>query len=883
MSLKPASSAPFIVIGERTNVAGSARFKRLIAEDDYDAALTVARQQVESGANIIDVNMDDAMLDSEAAMTTFLNLVATEPEIARVPIMIDSSKWSVIQAGLKCVQGKAVVNSISLKEGEAPFREKAQVLKRFGAAAVVMAFDEEGQADTIERKFEICKRAYDILTREVGLAGEDIIFDPNVFAVATGIEEHDNYGVNFIEATRLIRSNLAGAHVSGGISNVSFSFRGNNVVREAMHAVFLYHAIEAGLTMGIVNAGQLEVYSEIPADLKERVEDVILNRRPDGTERLLEIAEEYRGEVKKKVADLAWRSKSVEERLAHALVKGISDHVVEDTEEARQKYDRPIHVIEGPLMDGLGIVGELFGEGKMFLPQVVKSARVMKQAVGRLLPYLEAEKEASGEAASSAKGKILMATVKGDVHDIGKNIVGVVLQCNNYEIIDLGVMVPWQDILKAAVEHEVDMIGLSGLITPSLEEMATVAAEMERAGFTMPLLIGGATTSKLHTAIKIAPGYSGGTIQVQDASKAVGVIGALIDDEKSAPFQAEVREEYAVLKTTYEAAQRQKKLVAIAEARANRLDIDWSGYSPPKPSFSGTRIFKDYDLSELVDAIDWTPFFRTWELKGNYPEILDNNTYGPAARELMADAEEMIENILKDHWLRAHAVVGFWPAAARGDDVVLFTDETRRKELATVHMLRQQIDKREGRANSCLGDFVAPEEAGLQDWLGGFVVTAAGDIDRRLAAFEEAGDDYSSILLKALADRFAEALAEALHGRVRRELWGYAADEALTGADIIREKYQGIRPAPGYPACPDHSEKRNLFRLLDVEKNINVTLTDSMAMIPPASVSGFYFSHPEAHYFGVGKIKRDQVEDYATRKGVPLDEAEHWLRPNLGY
>ncbi|MCG8507544.1 MAG: methionine synthase [Sphingomonadales bacterium] len=876
--------AQFINIGERTNVTGSAKFKRLILEDDFEAAVSIARDQVENGAQIIDVNMDEAMLDSEAAMCRFLNLIAAEPDVARVPIMIDSSKWSVIEAGLKCVQGKAIVNSISLKEGEAPFIEQARVIKRFGAAVVVMAFDTEGQAETVERKFEICKRSYDLLTGEVGLAAEDIIFDPNIFAVATGIEEHNDYAVAFIEAVRRIKAELSGAKTSGGVSNVSFSFRGNNAVREAMHSAFLYHAIQAGLDMGIVNAGQLTVYSDMPDELRERVEDVLLNRREDATERLLDVAEEYRGDGVVKKEDLTWREAPVEKRLEHALVKGIADFIEEDTEEARQALGRPIAVIEGPLMDGMNVVGDLFGSGQMFLPQVVKSARVMKRAVAYLLPYLDAEKSEGAQSSGvQAKGKVVMATVKGDVHDIGKNIVGVVLQCNNYEVIDLGVMVPWADILKAANENEADIIGLSGLITPSLDEMCTVAGEMERLGMATPLLIGGATTSKVHTAVKIAPCYSGPTVHVLDASRAVGVAAKLISDEERDAYAGEVAESYAELRRQREGAPKADRLITLNQARRNALRLDWSDYVPPKPKLLGTMVFDDYPLTELVECIDWTPFFRTWELAGTYPQILKDKVVGESARHLLDDATAMLHRLIEEKWLIAKAVIGFWPTNALGDDVVLFTDESRGEELSRVHFLRQQIAKREGRPNQCLADYIAPADTGLADYMGGFVVTAGHGIEAKLADFKAHMDDYSDILLKALADRLAEALAERMHERVRTEFWGYAPDEALSNEELIKERYQGIRPAPGYPACPDHSEKPELFRLLDAGENAHVMLTESFAMVPTAAVSGYYLSHPETKYFGVGKVNKDQVEDYAHRRGIGLEEAERYLSPNLGY
>ncbi len=872
-------TAQFINVGERTNVAGSAKFKKLIFEDNYEEAVSVARHQVEGGAQIIDINMDDAMLDAEDAMVKFLNRIAAEPDIARVPVMIDSSKWSVIEAGLKCVQGKAVVNSISMKEGKEPFVWQAKRIMRYGAAVVVMAFDTDGQADSIDRKFDICKRSYDILVNEVGFPPEDIIFDPNIFAVATGIEEHNNYGVDFIEATRLIKSNLPYAKVSGGVSNVSFSFRGNNPVREAMHSVFLYHAIRAGMDMGIVNAGQLTVYSDIPPKLKERVEDVVLNRRDDATERLLDVADEYRGQGGvKRVEDLSWREKPVKKRMEHALVKGIADYIEEDAEEARQQFDRPIQVIEGPLMDGMNVVGDLFGSGEMFLPQVVKSARVMKQAVNYLQPFIEAEKEEGAR----AKGKIIMATVKGDVHDIGKNIVGVVLQCNNYEVIDMGVMVPWADILKEANDQNADMIGLSGLITPSLDEMVTVGAEMERSGFTMPLLIGGATTSKVHTAVKIAPGYSGPIVHVLDASRAVGVASTLMSDELRDDFVAKTRADYDEVVRKRLAKPKVDRLVSLMAARDNAASVPFDSYTPVKPQFTGTKVFDEYPLTELIDRIDWTPFFRTWELAGTYPAILEDDVVGESARSLFEDAKAMLKQIVNEKWLTAKAVVGFWPAARDGDDVTLYADESRDVELSKVHFLRQQVQKRAGRSNDCLADFIAPA-GGPVDWIGGFVVTAGHGIEPHVERFKAAHDDYNEILLKALADRLAEAFAERMHERVRTEFWGFVPDETLSNNDMIKERYQGIRPAPGYPACPDHSEKVELFRLLDATEQMGVTLTNSYAMLPTAAVSGYYFAHPGAHYFGIGKINRDQLEDYAARRGVSVDTAERWLRPNLGY
>lgn len=870
-------TAQFINVGERTNVAGSAKFKKLIFEENYEEAVSIARHQVEGGAQIIDINFDDAMLDAEEAMEKFLKLMAAEPDIARVPVMIDSSKWSVIETGLKCVQGKAVVNSISLKEGEEPFIAQAKRILRYGAAVVVMAFDTKGQADTIERKFGICKRSYDILVNQVGFPPEDIIFDPNIFAVATGIEEHDNYGVDFIEATRLIKQNLPHAKVSGGVSNISFSFRGNNPVREAMHSVFLYHAIRAGMDMGIVNAGQLTVYSDIPPELKERVEDVILNRRSDATERLLEIADQFKGQGGiARVEDLSWREQPVAKRLEHALVKGIADYIIEDTEEARQMFARPIEVIEGPLMDGMNVVGDLFGAGEMFLPQVVKSARVMKQSVNYLQPYIEAEK-AEG---AKAKGKIVMATVKGDVHDIGKNIVGVVLQCNNFEVIDLGVMVPWSDILKAANDHGADMIGLSGLITPSLDEMVTVAHEMERSGFSTPLLIGGATTSRVHTAVKIAPEYSGAVTHVLDASRAVGVASTLVSEGMRADFVAKVKAEYDDIRAKRLANPKVNRLVNLEDARANKATPDFESFTPVRPAFTGTRVFDDYPLEELVERIDWTPFFRTWELAGNYPAILEDKVVGESARSLFADAKAMLKQIVDEKWLTAKAVVGFWPANADGDDVVLYTGDNRSEELTRVHFLRQQVQKREGRANDCLADFVAPVGT-KPDWFGGFAVTTGHGIEKHLARFKAAHDDYNDILLKALADRLAEAFAERMHERVRKEFWGYAPDESLTNVELIKERYQGIRPAPGYPACPDHSEKPELFRLLDAEAEAGIKLTESFAMMPTAAVSGYYFAHPEAHYFGVGKVGEDQVAEYAERRGVDVEQIKRWIRPNL--
>ena len=870
----------FINVGERTNVTGSARFKKLIMEDDYEAALEVARQQVENGAQIIDVNMDEGLLDSEAAMVRFLNLIAGEPDIARVPIMIDSSKWSVIEAGLRCVQGRAVVNSISMKEGEEAFLEQARLVRRYGAAVVVMAFDEEGQADTIERKVEICQRAYGLLTEKAGFPAEDIIFDPNIFAVATGIPEHNDYGVAFIEATRQIRTSMPGVHVSGGVSNVSFSFRGNNVVREAMHSCFLYHAIAAGMDMGIVNAGQMTVYDEIPETLREAVEDVILNRREDATERLLEVAESYRGQgAQKEEATLEWREKDVQSRLSHALVHGIQEFIEQDVEEARLQAERPLQVIEGPLMAGMNVVGDLFGAGKMFLPQVVKSARVMKKAVAYLLPYIEAEKSGAQE----KKGRILMATVKGDVHDIGKNIVGVVLQCNNYEVIDLGVMVPAAKILETAKAEEVDIIGLSGLITPSLDEMCFVASEMQRLGFDTPLLIGGATTSKVHTAVKIDRNYENPVVYVPDASRAVGVAGQLLSLERRGDYAAEIAADYNKLREGYSRKGEGPARAPFAEAQANRDPIDWAAYEPPQPKVSGLQVLEDYPLDELIERIDWTPFFATWELHGRYPDILEDSVVGEAARGVFADAQDRLKGLLESGWVKPSAVFGFFPANSVGDDIELYVDETRGEVRTLAHCLRQQMKRDGKRPNLSLADFIAPKDSGKPDWLGAFTVTAGAEIEAEARRLKMAGDDYESILLQALGDRLAEAFAERLHERVRKEFWGYAAAESLSNAEMISEDYRGIRPAPGYPACPDHTEKQTLFELLEVPNRIGVTLTESFAMTPPSSVSGWYLAHPQARYFGVGRIGRDQVENYALRKGWSLEEAERWLAPNLGY
>jgi len=871
----------FVIVGERTNVTGSAKFRKLIEVDDYNGALAVARQQVEAGANVLDINVDAALIDGVKAMTTFVNLIATEPDIARVPLMIDSSKWEIIEAGLRCTQGKPIVNSISMKEGEAAFLQHARKVRRYGAACVVMAFDELGQADTVDRKVSICTRAYHLLTQEIGFPPEDIIFDPNVFAVATGIEEHDDYGVAFIEATRIIRESLPHAHISGGVSNVSFSFRGNEPVREAMHAVFLYHAIRNGMDMGIVNAGQLAVYDDIDPELRERAEDVILNRRKDGTERLLETAERFKGVAGKRDAgaDLTWRENTVEERLKHAMIVGNTDFIVADTEEARLAAARPLHVIEGPLMAGMNVVGDLFGAGKMFLPQVVKSARVMKQAVAHLIPFMEKEKEETGMVGQS-NGKVLMATVKGDVHDIGKNIVGVVMGCNGYDVIDLGVMVTCDKILAAAKEHNVDVIGLSGLITPSLDEMSFVAAEMQRQGFTIPLMIGGATTSRTHTAVKIAPNYQGPVIYVTDASRAVPVVQKILGDEAE-PFFAEIRADQETARIAHLAGQDRRPRAAIQTARANAAQLDFEGYTPEKPSFLGVQVFDNYPLEDLVPLIDWTPFFQSWDLAGRYPAILTDDIVGEAATSLYKDARAMLEKMVSEKWVTARGVIGFWPANRDGDDIALWADDTRSMRTATLHTLRQQMAKDGGKPNYALSDLVGP--LGVADYVGGFAVTAGHGEEVHSARFIEANDDYSSILLKALCDRLAEAFAERLHERVRREFWGYASDEQLSVEEIIAEKYRGIRPAPGYPAQPDHTEKSTLFRLLDASRHTGIELTESLAMMPASSVSGFYFAHPEAEYFGVGRVDRDQVLDYAARKGIALSEAERWLAPILAY
>jgi len=874
---------PFVNVGERTNVTGSAKFRKLITAVDYPTALSIAREQVENGAQVIDVNMDEGLLDSEHAMTTFLNLIAAEPDIARVPVMVDSSKFSVIEAGLKCLQGKSVVNSISLKEGETDFIDHARTVRRYGAAVVVMAFDEKGQADTLERKTAICKRAYDILVNQVGFPPEDVIFDPNIFAVATGMDEHNSYGAAFIEAAGWIRKNLPYVHVSGGVSNLSFSFRGNERVRQAMHSVFLYHGIRAGMDMGIVNAGQIAVYDDLDPELREACEDVVLNRRSDAADRLLDLAKKFQGAGQEaREVDLAWREHPVEKRLAHALVHGITEFIEADVEEARKRAKRPLEVIEGPLMDGMNIVGDLFGSGKMFLPQVVKSARVMKQAVAYLMPFMEQEKD--GRQHGGSNGKIVMATVKGDVHDIGKNIVGVVLQCNNYDVIDLGVMVPAAKILDTARAERADIIGLSGLITPSLDEMCHVAAEMERQGFELPLMIGGATTSRVHTAVKIHPNYRRGqAVYVNDASRAVGVAQTLMSVNMRAGYVAELRGEYARIAAAHARAQEDKTRLPLAAARANALKLDWSGaYQPPKPSFLGTKVLSDYSIRELIDYIDWTPFFATWELSGKFPGILEDEKFGAAARSLYDDARAMLEKIVAEHWFGANAVFGFWRANAEGDDICLYADDAHGKPAAVLHSLRQQLSKREGRPNAALSDFVAPQSSGLEDFIGGFTVTAGIGEDEVAERFKRANDDYSAIMVKALADRLAEAFAERLHQRVRREFWGYAADENLSNEQLIAEKYRGIRPAPGYPSQPDHTEKGTLFKLLDSER-IGVRLTESFAMWPGAAVCGLYFSHPQSAYFGVGKIERDQVEDYAKRKEWSINECERWLAPILNY
>ncbi len=899
----------FVNVGERANVTGSAKFKRLVLEGKYDEALEVAKQQVETGAQVIDINMDEAMLDGEAAMVKFLHLIASEPDISKVPLMIDSSKWSIIEAGLKCVQGKSIVNSISLKEGEEKFLQQARLVRSYGAAAVVMAFDEQGQADTYQRKIDICQRSYDILVNKVGFPPEDIIFDPNIFAIATGIEEHNNYAVDFINACAWIRKNLPYAKISGGVSNVSFSFRGNEPVREAIHTVFLYHAIKAGMNMGIVNAGQLGVYEEIPKELRDAVEDVVLNRHPDAGEKLVKLAENVKGGGKEQVEDLEWRKGTVQERLTHALVRGITTFIVEDTEEARQQAKFPVEVIEGPLMTGMNFVGDLFGAGKMFLPQVVKSARVMKQAVAHLIPYIEAEKLRSGD--TSTKGKIVMATVKGDVHDIGKNIVTVVLQCNNFEVVNMGVMVPCQQILDTAREHKADIIGLSGLITPSLEEMAHVAKEMERQGFKIPLLIGGATTSRVHTAVKIEPNYpSGQTVYVTDASRAVGVCSNLLSNTSRDSYIAEIKADYAAAREQHEGKKGKASYVSLAEARAHGLKTNWnkkptplnpplsggkrtsspdkgrSGgvYVPPKPKLLGVQKLENYPLDALVEFIDWTPFFQAWELAGRYPKILQDEVVGVEATKLFADAQLMLKKLIKEKWLTANAVFGLFPAnTVNGDDIEIYSDDKRKKTLMTWHNLRQQTKKPADIPNYCLADYIAPKESKVKDYIGAFAVTTGIGIEKKMKEFEQANDDYSAIMLQALADRLAEAFAEHLHLRVRREFWGYSADEALNNDELIAEKYRGIRPAPGYPACPEHSEKGALFELLQAPQNAGITLTENFAMLPTAAVSGFYFPHPQAQYFATGKVDKEQVADYAHRKGWTVEEAERWLAPVLSY
>ncbi|AMN46736.1 5-methyltetrahydrofolate--homocysteine methyltransferase [Steroidobacter denitrificans] len=886
--LEPMNIGPdslFVNIGERTNVTGSAKFRRLIEADDYTAALDIARQQVASGAQVIDINMDEGMLDSEAAMIRYLNLIASEPDISRVPIMIDSSKWSVIEAGLKRIQGKGVVNSISLKEGEAQFLEQAHKVRAYGAAVVVMAFDEQGQADTVARKVEICKRSYELLTRQVGMPPEDIIFDPNIFAIATGIEEHNNYARDFIEAITAIRNACPHAHVSGGVSNVSFSFRGNDRVREAMHSVFLYHAIKAGMTMGIVNAGQLAIYEDIDPELRERVEDVVLNRREDGTERLLEIAERYKGEAGiRKAEDLAWRNLPVAKRLEHALVKGIDEFVVADTEEARLEFPHPLQVIEGPLMDGMNVVGDLFGDGKMFLPQVVKSARVMKKAVAHLIPFIEQLKAAEGDTEARANGKIVMATVKGDVHDIGKNIVGVVLQCNNFDVIDLGVMVPCERILETAQREGADMIGLSGLITPSLEEMVHVAREMQRQGLNLPLLIGGATTSPAHTSVKIDPHYQGPVVYVKDASRSVGICQQLMNTDNRAEFVDRTKDDHAHRRELHKNRRTKAPQVTLQQARANKLDGGWNDYVPPVPRFLGLRVFEDYSLEELTRYIDWMPFFNAWEFRGTFPDILTDPVVGEQASSLYADARHMLKQIVQERWLSARGVIGLFPAnSVDDDDVEVYADDSRQRTIARLHFLRQQKSKPAGQFHDSLADLVAPRTSGLHDYIGAFAVTAGIGIEEHLERFRLAHDDYSSIILKALADRLAEAFAERMHERVRREFWGYVPEERLTNDELIREAYRGIRPAPGYPACPDHTEKATLWKLIDPAGNAAIELTDSFAMYPTAAVSGWYFSHPASRYYAIGKIALDQVKDYAARKKISLEEARRWLASNLSY
>jgi 5-methyltetrahydrofolate--homocysteine methyltransferase len=877
-------SSLFVNVGERTNVTGSKRFLRLIKEGDFDTALEVARQQVESGAQIIDINMDEGLLESKDCMTRFLHLIASEPEISKVPIMIDSSKWEIIEAGLKCIQGKGIVNSISMKEGEEAFLRQAREVRRYGAAVIVMAFDEQGQADTRERKTQICTRAYNLLV-ENGFAAEDIIFDPNIFAIATGIEEHNNYAVDFIEAVKDIKTTLPHALISGGVSNVSFSFRGNEAVREAIHAVFLYYAIKNGMDMGIVNAGQLALYEDIPADLKEAVEDVVLNRNDEATERMLEIAEKYRGAgaENSRQEDLSWREWPVEKRLSHALVKGNADYIEDDTELARQNAERPLHVIEGPLMDGMNVVGDLFGEGKMFLPQVVKSARVMKKAVAYLMPFMEEEKLRLGTQ-DKANGKILMATVKGDVHDIGKNIVGVVLQCNGYDVVDMGVMVPADKILDTAIKEKCDIIGLSGLITPSLEEMVNVASEMQRLGMTQPLMIGGATTSRIHTAVKIDPAFDGAVVYVPDASRAVGVASILLNDEQRGEYVADIKKTYEELRVRRRAQQHDRTLIPISQARENPFTCDWENYIPPTPTFEGIKTFEDYPLKELAKRIDWTPFFRSWELAGKFPKILKDEVVGVEATRLYRDAEAMLKRIIDEKWLSARAVIGFWRANNIGDDIELYEDENKATPIMTLHHMRQQLDRKTNdKPNYCLSDFIAPKSSGVTDWIGGFAITAGIGIEEHLERFAADHDDYSSIMLKALADRLAEAFAERMHERVRKEFWQYGKDETLSNDELISEQYQGIRPAPGYPSCPDHTEKALLWKLLNAEENAGITLTESYAMFPTAAVSGWYFSHPESKYFGTGKLAKDQVQDYAERTGHTMKEIERSVPHLLGY
>ncbi len=876
--LRPESN--FVNIGERANVTGSKKFARLIKEESYEEALDIARKQVENGAQMIDINMDEGLIDSAQVMADFLNLIMSEPDISKVPIVLDSSKWSVIEAGLKCVQGRCVINSISLKEGEEPFVYQAKVARKFGAAVIVMAFDDKGQADTVDRRIEICKRSYQILTEVVGFAPQDIIFDLNMFAIGTGIAEHNNYAVDYIDAMRAIKKELPLVKFSGGVSNVSFSFRGNNPVREAIHSVFLYHAIKEGLDMGIVNAGQLVVYAEIPENLMERVTDLVLNRRDDATERLLEVADSFTGKAEEEDASLLeWREKPVNERLAHALVKGITDYIIEDTEEARANAEKPLDVIEGPLMAGMNIVGDLFGSGKMFLPQVVKSARVMKKSVAYLQPFFDADKTVK-----ISKGRIIMATVKGDVHDIGKNIVGVVLQCNNYEVIDLGVMVPCAKILEAAKENNCNIIGLSGLITPSLDEMVHNASEMQRQGFDIPLLIGGATTSKVHTAVKIAPNYEHPAIYVPDASRVVGVVGKLLNPEHKSGYVGEVREEYAAIRERRKGKGAQKKWLSLTAARRNRFPINWDNYTPPVPTFTGTKVFRDYPLEAIRERIDWSPLFHSWELKGSYPRILDDKKFGKEAKELFSNAKKMLDRVVNEKWLTANGVCGFFPAnATDNDDIEVYTDESRTEVLHVIHCLRQDAEKSNDRPNMCLADFVAPKSSGKKDYIGGFAVTTGLGIKPHVEEYERDHDDYNAIMLKAMADRLAEGFAEHLHERVRKEFWGYAPDEKLENNELIKERYQGIRPAPGYPACPDHTEKRILFDLLDATQNTDIELTESFAMFPAAAVSGFYFSHPDSSYFGIIGIGKEQLEEYAQRKGMSVPDAERWLAPIIGY